>query len=133
MADPKGQVISTQSVQAYLIQPTDDGTQMAIVLRTGTGTVGYALSPIEFARFAATVLKVAADNSSSQPAEDGLQTVSLPVEDVSFESDPATPSLVKVGCRSGWLHLVLSLETSTFLQSLKQFLDARGKARAARR
>jgi hypothetical protein len=132
MADRKSQVIPTHTVQAYLIQPTDDGKQMAIVLKTGPDTAAYAFSPADFARFAARVLEVAASNAPGRPPDNGVQTVSLPVEEVSFESDPATPSLVKVGSRIGRLRLDLSLETNTLLQSVKQFLDARGKARATR-
>jgi hypothetical protein len=104
---------------------------MALVLKTGPGTSGYAFSPTDFARFAAKVLEAAAANSSSPPAGDAIQTVSLPVEDVSFESDPTTPSLVKLGSRVGWLQLALSLDTATLLRSVKQFLEARRKGRAA--
>lgn len=133
MADRNGQrVIPTHTVQAYLIQPTDDGKQMALVLRAREGTTAYSFSPADFARFAAKVLEVAAHNSSSPTADDDVQTVSLPVEEVSFESDPAAPSVVKVGSRIGRLRLTLSLDTKTLLRSVKQFLDARGKARAAR-
>src|SRR3954447_21595495 len=113
MADRKAQVIPTHTVQAYLLQPTDDGSQMALVLKVGAGTAAYAFSPVDFARFAARVLEVAADNSSSPTPDDGVPTVSLPVEELSFESDPATPSVVKVGSRIGRLRLALSLETGT--------------------
>jgi hypothetical protein len=132
MADLKGQVVPTHTVQAYLIQPTDDGQQMALVLKVGAGTAAYAFSPADFARFAAKVLEVAADNSSGPTSDDAVQTVSLPVGEVSFESDPATPSVVRVGSRIGRLRLALSLETNTFLRSVKQFLDDRVKAGAAR-
>ena len=56
MADRNGQVVvPTHTVQAYLIQPTDDGKQMALVLRDQEGTTAYAFSPADFARFAAKV------------------------------------------------------------------------------
>lgn len=133
MVDQATQVLPTQMVEAYLIQPTDDGKQLALVLRAGGGTAAYAFSPADFSRFAARVLEVAADTSSSPTQDDDVQTVSLSVEELSVEGDPATPSLVRIGSRIGRMRLALSLETDTLLRSVKQFLDARGKARAARR
>jgi hypothetical protein len=132
MSDRKGQVIPTQTVQAYLVQPTDDGRQMALVLRTGQGAVGYALSHADFARFAARVLEVAAEKSSSPDSSDSVPVVALSVEEVSFETDPANSSVVTMASRLGGLRLALSLDSNALLRSFKQFLDARSKFRATR-
>ena len=128
MAEPK--VITTQTVQGYLIQPTNDGKQVALVFRVQSGLTGYALSHADFALFAAKVLEVVeAEKSPAGELADGVRTNALPVEAISFETDPAKASAVTVATQLGRLRLALSLDTNTLLQSFKEFLDRRRATR----
>jgi hypothetical protein len=124
-------VINTETVQGYLIQPTNDGKQIALVLRTQAGLVGYALSHADFAIFASKVLEtIAAEKLPTPPPANGALPKALPVEGIVFEPDPADASAVTVATRLGRLRLALSLDSSTLMQSFKQFLDLRRATRA---
>jgi hypothetical protein len=129
MAEP--QVISTQTVQGYLIQPTNDGKQIALVFRTQSGLAGYALSHADFSVFATKVLEaLEAEKLPAAELGNGPQTKAFPVEEISFEPDPANASAVTVATRLGRLRLALSVDTKTLMQSFKQFLDRRRSSRA---
>jgi hypothetical protein len=123
-------VLNTQAVQGYLIQPTNDGKQIAVVFRTKSGLTGYALSQADFGIFATKVLEmVDAEKLPASELANGVPTKAFPVEGLTFEPDPANASAVTVATRLGRLRLSLSLETSTLLQSFKQFLDRRRASR----
>jgi hypothetical protein len=129
MAEP--QVLNTQTVQGYLIQPTNDGKQIALVFRTQSGLAGYALPHADFAVFATKVLEtLEAENLPAAELANGLPAKAFPVEEMTFESDPANASAVTVATRLGRLRLALSIDTKTLMQSFKQFLDHRRSSRA---
>lgn len=130
MAEP--QVINTQTVQGYLIQPTNDGKQIAIVFRAQSGLTAYSLSPGDFAVFATKVLEtLEAEKLPAGESGNGAQTKTFPVEGLAFEPDPANASgAVTVTTRLGRMRLVLSLDTNALLQSFKQFLDRRRASRS---
>jgi hypothetical protein len=124
MAEP--QLIKTQNVLAWLVQPTDDGSQMALVLKTSSGTAGFGFSHDDFVRFSAKLLADATTTALREaPLEDSIQTIPLQVEDISFEPDPGLASSVTIRSQHGKLRLALSIDASTLLRSFKQFLDRR--------
>jgi hypothetical protein len=128
MAEP--QLIKTQSVQAWLVQPTDDGSQIALVLKAPSGTVAFAFSHDDFALLAAKLLAKAATRSpTGTPPLDSVHTVPLQIDDVSFEPDPDPASTVTMTSQLGKIRLALSIDSNTLLRSFKQFLDRRRASR----
>ena len=121
------QSITVNTVQAYMAQPTDDGTQMGLVLKVASEMKGFAFSHMDFARFAAKVMETAIANSHllGPGQADDAHTLSLPVQAVSFESDSTDPSKVTITCHLGPLQMVLTLDADTLFTSLKSFLARR--------
>jgi hypothetical protein len=119
--------INVRTVEAYMAQRTDDGTQMGLVLRLATGMEGFAFSHKDFALFAAKLLQTAVTESQlPSPVQDSpVHTAALPVSAISFASDASEPSAVEMVCDLGPLRLALVLEATTLFKSLKSFMDGR--------
>ena len=118
------QQVKAQPVAGYAIIPTDDRAGMGLVLRTVWGLIGYSFRRDDFAHFAATVV-AAAGKAENQDPDQNVHTIELSAEDISFESDPAEPSVVTVTTRHGAITLTVSVDAETLFPSLKQFFDAR--------
>jgi hypothetical protein len=125
------QTISTKTVLGYLVQPTNDAKQIAVVFRVDSGMTGYGFSPEDFAVFAAKVLEVAKDGKSPDvEAGDPVHTFSLPTDIISFEPDPAKPTSATVNSRIGRLRLAMSVDAGSLMRSFKQYLDNRKAPRS---
>jgi hypothetical protein len=124
-------VVKTQTIQAWTLQPTDDGRQMAIVLKTPSGTTGYALSPQDFNRFAVKAVseagRLAGDVRSPSPQPANAPAISL--SDISLTVHPTDASTAIVGVQIGDTPLSFTVDTESLLQSVKRFLDHRRATR----
>src|SRR6476659_8142136 len=97
------ETLTLRTVQDYIVQRTEDGTQLGLVLKVASDLEGFGFSNDEFARFAATVLKTTStDPQLSNPAvADNVCTVDLPVQGISFQPDSAESATVTVTYQLG--------------------------------
>jgi hypothetical protein len=126
-------VVKTQTIQAWTVQPTDDGRQVAIVLKTQSGTSGYALSPQDFSRFAVKAVSEAgrlAKHVPGPPLAPANATL-VPVGEISLSAHPTEASTAVVSVQVGDMPLSFTVDTESLLRSVKQFLDHRRASRTS--
>jgi len=124
MATDEETTLSLRYVQTYAVQRTEDGTQMGLVLKMSSDLEGFGFSNDEFARFAATVLKIAStDPQLSSVAWNKSCAVDLPGGKISFE--PEQSGAVTVAFHLGCLRLAFPLDGYEFFESLRKFMETR--------
>ena len=120
-------VVKAETVQAWAVQPTDDGSQTAVIFKVKTGTTGFSFPPGDFDRFAERII-AKAGKLVGEPVPDATpQTVSA----MSIEVHPEDSSSALLAVEVGKQRLVFALDVNMLLGSCKQFLEQRRISRAS--
>jgi hypothetical protein len=120
-------VVKAETVQAWAVQPTDDGSQTAVIFKVKTGTAGFSFPPGDFDRFAERIIAKAGKLVGAQVPDATPQATSS----MSIEINPDDSSSALLAVEVGKQRLVFAVDVNTLLGSCKQFLEQRRISRAS--
>ena len=113
-------VMKADVVQAWAMQPTDEGRNTAIVFSVQGGTAAYSFSPEDFARFAEAVVLQAGRgrDAAAQPQSANA----IPINSLSIEPHPDDQSSAVLALDTGKVQLLFAADVKLLLDACKHFL-----------
>ena len=113
-------VMKADVVQAWALQPTDEGRNTAIVFSVQAGTAAYSFSPEDFARFTEAVVLQAGRgrDTAAQPQ----YANAVPINSLSIEPHPDDHSSALLALDTGRLQLLFAADVKLLLNACKHFL-----------
>ena len=116
-------VMKTDAVQAWTMQPTDEGRNTAIVFRVQAGTAAFSFSPDDFVRFTEAVVSQASKLAGGHSAAATPQSAdAIPINSLSIEPHPDDHSSAVLALDAGRLQLLFAADVKLLLDACKHFL-----------